>query len=136
MSRCALTLKLPRGPSKPALRKGLHLVDGDPQPLDERAGLPRARLSVGDQRKRRTLRDRTAEQPLAERAGQQRQDRGGTGRFAEHGDVLGVAAEGADVVAHPLQGRNLIAQREVVVEARTEITEFEAAEDARVDRSR
>jgi hypothetical protein len=44
--------------------------------------------------------------------------------------VVGVATEGADVVAHPVQGCHLVSQREIVVEAGTEVAELETTEDA------
>ena len=85
-------------------------------------------LAVGDQRQRRTLRDRAAEQPVGGRAGQQRQHRRGTGRLTEHGHPVGVAAERGDVVADPAQRGQLVAQRQIVVEPVTEVAELESAE--------
>ncbi|SLH15272.1 Uncharacterised protein [Mycobacteroides abscessus subsp. abscessus] len=56
-----------------------------------------------------------------------------TGGFAEDGDVVRVAAERGDVAPHPLQGRHLVAQAEVVVErpcGRGEFAEVDVAEGA------
>jgi len=40
-------------------------------------------------------------------------DRHGSGGFPDEGDAAGVATEGSDILLHPLQGLELIAQPEV-----------------------
>ncbi len=52
---------------------------------------------------RRALRDGSAEEPGRPGHREQRRDAPAAGRLAEDGDPVGVAAERADVVAHPLQ---------------------------------
>ncbi len=54
------------------------------------------------------LGDPPAEQTLAAVPCQQRADTHRTGRLAEHGHVRRVAAEPADVVAHPFEGGHLV----------------------------
>ena len=59
--------------------------------------------------------DRPPEQPVGAGHGEQRADAHRTGRLAEDGDVAGIAAEGRDVVPHPLEGGDLVEQAEVGV---------------------
>src|SRR5690606_30778425 len=58
------------------------------------------------------LDDRAVEQALGGRGGQMRADALAAGGLAEDGDVLGIAAERADAVADPPQGRLLVEQTE------------------------
>ena len=55
------------------------------------------------------LRDCTLEQPLGLGGAHQHADAHATGRLAEDRDIVGVAAELADVIADPLQRRDLVA---------------------------
>jgi len=45
-------------------------------------------------------------------------DRSAAGRLAEDGDARGVAAEGVDIVAYPLERQALIEKAEVLVPVR------------------
>ncbi len=88
---------------------------------------------VVNRRGRRTLRDRGGEQTLGRRAGEQRGDDARARRFAEQGDTVGVSAERGDVVAHPAQRREHIAQTEIGVEtasAGVELGQVEESERA------
>ncbi len=62
---------------------------------------------------RHALRDGPAEEPGRPRHGQQRGDRSTTRRLAEDRHPVRVAAEGPDVVAHPLQRGDLVEQAPV-----------------------
>src|SRR4051794_35885401 len=62
---------------------------------------------------RPTLGDCAVKQPLGTGHGKQRADAHSTSRLTEDGDVPWIAAEGSDVLLHPLEGRNLIKQTEV-----------------------
>ena len=86
-------------------------------------------LTVGDQRQRRTLRDRPVEQPVGGRAGQQGEHRRSARGLAEHRHPVGVAAERGDVLLDPAQRGQLVPQRQVVVEPVAEVAELESAED-------
>ena len=125
-----------RACSCPAARRswrcGSALTSSTPTPSrsQEALRLPGPGLPVGDQRQRRALRDRAAEQAVGGRAGQQRQHRCRTRRFAEHRHPVGITAERGDVVAHPAQRRELVAQAQVVVEPVAEVAELESAEHA------
>jgi hypothetical protein len=59
------------------------------------------------------LRDRPAEQAFHPGHRQQRRDAHRPGGLAEYRDVAWIAAEGGDVVLHPLQGRYLVQQAAV-----------------------
>jgi len=54
------------------------------------------------------LADGAREPALRQRRDHQQAERAGAGGFAEHGDVAGGAAEGRDVLLHPLQRGDLI----------------------------
>ena len=124
----ALELDHARGVAQPALRQLLDRLDGHAEMSHEGLRALRTEFPVGDQRQRRTLRDRTVHQSPRGGAGQQRQHRGAAGGLAEHRHALRVAAERGNVVAHPPQRRDLVTQRQVVVEPLTEIAELESAE--------
>ena len=66
-----------------------------------------------EERPRHALRDGPAEEPGCLRQGQQRGDRSATRRLAEDRHPVRVAAEGPDVVAHPLQRGDLVEQAPV-----------------------
>src|SRR6476660_6732329 len=53
------------------------------------------------------------EQPFGAGHGEQRADAHRTSRLAEDGDVAGVAAEGGDVLLHPVQCGDLVEQAEI-----------------------
>ena len=59
------------------------------------------------------MRDGPTEEPGRPGHGQQGGDRSTTGGFAEDGDAVRVAAEGADVLRHPFQRGDLIEQTAV-----------------------
>jgi hypothetical protein len=121
-----------RGPA-PALRPLVHLgadrVSGGgqlawgnagqvghrgPQPQLGGAGGSDVRGKLRrEERARRTLRDCPAEEPGRTVHRQQRGDRSPTRRLAENGDPVRVAAEGPDVVAHPLESGDLVEQAPV-----------------------
>ena len=124
----AALLKPAGGEAQLPLRQALDVGDADVEFADELLGATGPQLAVGDQRQRGALRDRAAEQAVGGRAGQQRQHRRRTGGLAEHRHAARVAAERGDVVTHPLQCGDLVAQREVVVEAVAEAGQFQAAE--------
>ena len=108
-----------------------HLLGDLPhQPLHDRDRARHPAMSALD--------DRAAEQPFGERRSDQRSDRHRAGRFAEHRDVGGIAAERRDIVAHPLQGENLVAQAEVCRAAveRQETFDAEAIIDRDADHAR
>ena len=63
--------------------------------------------------RRAALQHRAPEQTLGARHAQQVADGHGARGLAEHGDAVGVAAEGADVVPHPGERGDLVAQAEV-----------------------
>ena len=83
----------------------------------EHLGEPRAdpgRVGGRDDVVRRAaLQHRAPEQALGARHGQQVADGHGAGGLAEHGDPVGIAAEGADVVPHPGERGDLVEQAEV-----------------------
>ena len=54
------------------------------------------------------------EQSSRKRRSHQRQHAARTGRLAKYGDVLRIAAERGNVIAHPFQGLDLIEQRKVM----------------------
>lgn len=54
------------------------------------------------------------EQPFRFRRGHQRQHAARPGGFAKQRDVGGIPAEGVDILLNPLQGGNLIEQREII----------------------
>ena len=62
---------------------------------------------------RPALQDRAAEQALGPRHREQRADAHRTGGLAGDGHRVRVAAERRDVVAHPLERRDLVEQAEV-----------------------
>lgn len=53
------------------------------------------------------------EQPLGARHRHERRDRSPARRFTEQGDVVGIAAEVRDAVAHPFERSNLVSQTEI-----------------------
>eukprot|EP01032_Pedospumella_encystans_P024251 gene24251-27433_t len=61
----------------------------------------------------KTTGDGAVEQALGQRTGQHGVGIQAAGRFAEHGDVLRVAAEGCDIAAHPLQRGDQVQRAEV-----------------------
>ena len=65
------------------------------------------RLDGGDGR---AFEQHAPEQPRRERRSAQRADRGRTGRLARERDVIRIAAERGDVVAHPLERLDLVEQ--------------------------
>ena len=65
---------------------------------------------------RRALRDGPGEEPARRRRRHQRRDRVAARRLAEHRDARGIAAEGGDVLPHPSEQRDLVAQPEVALE--------------------
>ncbi len=89
---------------------------------------------VGDERERAALRDRPAKEAARGRGGEQRGDACRAGRLAGDRHLLRVAPEGRDVVAHPRERRDLIADPEVARDPRlaaqgaAEIDEAQAAE--------
>ena len=86
---------------------------------------------VVHRRGRRALRDRAAEQAGRGRGGEQCSDDPAAGRFAEQCHLLRVAAERRDVLLHPLQGPQHVAESEVGVEppvTRVEPAQFQEAE--------
>ena len=62
---------------------------------------------------RAALQDRSVEQPPGSGHGEQRPDAHRTSRLTEDGHVVRVAAEAADVLAHPLKGGDLVEQPDV-----------------------
>jgi hypothetical protein len=66
-----------------------------------------------EEQTRNALRDGSAEQPGRPRHGQQRGDRTSTRRFAEDRHPVRIAAEGPDVLAHPVQRGDLVEQAPV-----------------------
>ena len=66
-----------------------------------------------EERPRHALRDGPAEEPGRPRHGQQRGDRSAARRLAEDRHPVRVAAEGPDVVPHPLQRGDLVEQAPV-----------------------
>ena len=60
-----------------------------------------------------TLGNRPAEQAPRTRHREQGGDAHRSGRLAKEGDVLWVAAEGRDVLSHPLEGGYLVKQAEI-----------------------
>ena len=123
-----MQLHRPGRPPKPPLGHLLELVRSRTEFVEEAARLVRPGIAVGDQRQRRALRDRAGEQPVGRRAGQQREHRGSPRRLTEDRHPFGVTPERGDVLAHPTQRGQLIAQAQVVVETRTERTQLEAPE--------
>ena len=69
-----------------------------------------------DRARRGALRDGPGEQPLGRRRGEQGDDGVPACRLPEHGHVAGVAAELGDVVLHPAQHGDLVAQSEVALD--------------------
>src|SRR6266508_165493 len=63
--------------------------------------------------RRPTLGDGLAKQPFGARHGKQRADAHTSSRLAKDSDVVGVAAEGGDILLYPLEGCDLIEQAEV-----------------------
>src|SRR5262245_31664016 len=51
--------------------------------------------------------------PLGARHGKKRADAHTSSRLAKDGDVAGIAAEGRDILPHPLEGGDLVEQAEV-----------------------
>ena len=84
-----------------------------PDQLRGPAGRALARVRRGG---RRALGDRPVEQAAGGGYRHQRRHRDAARRLAEDRHVAGVAAERGDVVAHPLQRRDLVAEAEVGVE--------------------
>ena len=64
---------------------------------------------------RRALQDRASEQAARVRHGHENRNRRGAGRLADDGDVVRIAAEGRDIVAHEAQRRDLIEQSEIAI---------------------
>ena len=112
-----------------ALRQPLQPPRLDPEPAQESLRLVCPEFAVGDQRQGGALRDRSGKEAVGGRAGQQRQYRSGTGGFAENRYPARIAAECRDVVAHPGQRGDLVAQAQIVVEAVAEVAELETAEN-------
>ena len=69
--------------------------------------------SVREEGARQALDDCAPEQPCRARCGQQRGYAPGAGRFAEDGDLVGVAAERLDVLLHPFEDGDLVEQAAV-----------------------
>ena len=83
---------------------------------DQLRGPPGGALARVRRGGRRALGDRPVEQAAGSGYRHQRRHRDAARRLAEDRHVAGVAAERGDVVAHPLQRRNLVAEAEVRVE--------------------
>ncbi len=126
----ALQLYQTSGPAQLALRQRLNRIDVRAEQLEKPSRPLRSGFPVGDQWQRRALGDRAREQAVGDRGGQQRQHRRRTRRLPEHGHPVGIATERGDVVPHPIQRGDLIAQAQVVVESLTEVAEFETPEHA------
>ena len=102
------------GGGQPCRGHGGQVGRRGPQPQFGGAG----RGDVGgelrrEERARHALRDGPAEQPGRPRHGQQRGDRPAARRLAEDRHPARVAAEGPDVVPHPLQRGDLVEQAPV-----------------------
>ena len=76
----------------------------------------RGDLGQVDRVRGRALRDRTREEALRGGHGHEGRDRVRAGRLAEQRHVARVAAERADVAAHPLERGDLVSQAEVALE--------------------
>ena len=83
---------------------------------DQLRGPPGRALAGVRRGGRRALGDRPVEQAAGSGYRHQRRHRDAARRLAEDRHVAGVAAERGDVVAHPLQRRDLVAEAEVRVE--------------------
>ena len=94
-----------------------ELVAADAEDVEKSLGDPAGPSDVIDGRRRGALRDRGVEQPGRVGAGQQRGHDAAAGRLAEQGDPAGIAAERRDVVAHPGQCGQHVAQASVGREA-------------------
>ena len=104
----------------------------DAEPLGQDAAHAQRDLGRDDPVGGPALGDGPPEQALGPGHGQERADAHGAGRLAEDRDVGRVAAEGRDVVAHPLERGDLVEQAEVRI-AVGEVEEALGA-DAVVDR--
>ena len=76
----------------------------------------RRQLGRVDRIGRWALGDRPGEQPARRRRRHERRDRVAARRLAEHRHTLGIPAEGGDVLSHPTEQRDLVAQPEVALE--------------------
>ena len=86
------------------------------QDVDERLRPAVGEFARVDGVRGRALRDRAREQPASGRCCHEGGDGVASGRLAEDRDVSRVASECGDVVAHPLEGGDLVAQAEVVLD--------------------
>ena len=90
---------------------GTDLEDGAVAAADFLGDVGRQRVMSGAR-----LRDCTLEQPLGLGSAHQHADAHAAGRLAEDRDIVGVAAELADVIADPLQRRDLVAHAVVAAD--------------------
>ncbi len=85
----------------------------DAHGLEQVPGRGGGNLAASQLNDRRALRDGAVERACCRRARHEGKDAGAARRFADDGDVAGIAAEGRDVGLHPRQRRHLVEQAEV-----------------------
>ena len=115
--RAEIGLQLGLGRQQSIDRHRRDRLSGGPTPSCSASRWPTRSRSRGRDHvmSRAALGDGAPEQPGGAGHGQQRADAHRPGRLAEDGDVAGIAAEGADVVPHPLQRGDLVEQAAIGV---------------------
>ena len=106
--------------------------------LGDLANEPLRDRHIADHRAVAALHDRALEQALGQRRGDEIGDRHRAGGFAEHGDIVRIAAERGDILAHPAQRGDHVAKPEIGRDAgdRQEAVDREPIVDRHADYAR
>src|SRR5439155_21238248 len=86
----------------------LGVAGPDAEVLDDARGYAGCAVARRHPRRGAALRDRRAEESASARSAEESCDAGRTGRLAEHGDAVGVAAECGGAGASPFEAGDLI----------------------------
>ena len=92
------------------------VVTADPEFIDKSAGELGSDLGCAHHPGCRTLRDRLGKKAFRVRHGQQGGNRMRSGTFTEDRHIVRITTEGGNVLTHPPQGRDQIAQEEIALD--------------------
>ena len=121
-------------PGRRELAQALGRPGCEPESTEERLGYALRILAGGHEVRRPALQDRAAEEPAGPRHAEEGRHADRARRLAEDRDLRGVAAEGRDLLPHPLERRHLVedplvsGRRQPLAAERLQVEEAEHAE--------